>query len=99
MPFPFLPVGAIVSIVILGTALTLFILGMLAIDRAVTATQASILPGMVRGVRAWGTALRLPVGVTSTGSGPTPVAHPASEPDLEDIPASDTVATERVRLR
>jgi hypothetical protein len=57
MPFPFLPAGALVAIVVLLGGLTAFGIGMRSIDRAATrattALRLSILPGVVSGLRQW----------------------------------------------
>lgn len=51
MAFPFLWIGAIFAGIVLGAALTLFVLAMRAVDRAATEVRGSILPGLVEGFR------------------------------------------------
>ncbi len=57
MPFPFLPGGAILAIVVLVGALTIFGLALTAMDRAAGRTLAglrgSMLGGVVTGWRGW----------------------------------------------
>jgi len=53
MPFPFMPVGAILAAAVLGGAFALFALLLRAIDRTATEIKGSFLPGVVSGLRGW----------------------------------------------
>ena len=98
MAFPFFPGGMIVAIAVLGTALTLFGLGWVALERSVMEVRGSILPGMVRGVRAW-------IDEPGPGSGASAAASPiATRPEqapgaagLEELAEAPTVLVEHVR--
>jgi hypothetical protein len=53
MPFPFYPVGALVASAILAVALTIFVVALRAIDRAVTRIGGSVVSGLVAGFDGW----------------------------------------------
>jgi len=53
MPFPFVPVGAIVAGAILGAALTLFVWILMALDRMASRAADSVVSGLVSGFRGW----------------------------------------------
>jgi hypothetical protein len=53
MPFPFVPVGAIVAGAILGAALTLFVWTLMALDRMASRAADSVVSGLVSGMRGW----------------------------------------------
>jgi hypothetical protein len=53
MPFPFIPFGAIIATAILGAALTIFVLALMAIDRAASRAAGSVVSGLVSGFRGW----------------------------------------------
>jgi hypothetical protein len=57
VPFPFLPLGWVLAVTVLVGALTLFGLALRAMDRAATRVggelRATILPGLVAGLRDW----------------------------------------------
>ncbi len=99
VPFPFLPFGMIVALVVLGSALTLFGLAAFALERSAMELRGSILPGMVRGVRAWiAEPEPMPageVGISSTGTRPgTP---PGGQAALEELPEGPAIEVDRVR--
>jgi hypothetical protein len=79
MPFPFLPLGAIVAASVLVTALTIFGLALRALDRAATRAagglRQSVLPGLVSGMRGWSTATDSPAGSAASSAG---VSSPAT---------------------
>jgi hypothetical protein len=81
MPFPFLPGGALLAIAVLGGALIVFGVALRAIDHAITASQRSMLPGLVSGFRTW-TSER----ATDADVDPTkPVQAAGSPMDLEIV--------------
>jgi hypothetical protein len=53
MPFPFVPVGAIVAGAILGAALTLFVWTLMVLDRMASRAADSVVSGLVSGLRGW----------------------------------------------
>jgi hypothetical protein len=53
MPFPFLPVGAIVAATVLFSAIAAFVAAMMAIDRAATRVFGGVVTGIVVGARRW----------------------------------------------
>jgi len=53
VPFPFLPLGAILAGAILGAALTIFVWVLMAIDRAASRAAESVVSGLVSGFRGW----------------------------------------------
>jgi hypothetical protein len=81
MPFPFLPGGALLALAVLGGALTVFGLALRAMDRAITASRRSMLPGLVSGFRTW--AEPAPSGRTTA---PVLVMGAASESTTSAIP-------------
>jgi len=70
MPFPFLPGGALLAMGVLGGALIVFGLVLRAMDRAVTASRHSMLPGLVSGFRTWASARETDGGVESQRPAP-----------------------------
>ena len=53
MPFPFVPVGAILAGAILGAALTIFVWTLMALDRMASRSADSVVSGLVSGLRGW----------------------------------------------
>jgi multisubunit Na+/H+ antiporter MnhB subunit len=60
MPFPFLPGGALLAMVVLTTAFAIFGLALRAMDRAILAGRRSVLPGIISGFRTWAATPALP---------------------------------------
>lgn len=93
MPFPFVPVGAIVAGAILGAVLTIFVWTLMALDRMASRAADSVVSGLVSGLRGWsadGTAPPEPV-VTS----PSAPAGDSSEPADRPAPLDRVHATIR----
>jgi hypothetical protein len=82
VPFPFLPLGWVLAVTVLVGALTLFGLALRAMDRAATRVggelRATILPGLVAGLRQWQPAMPAP------GVQPPPSLSP-SEIEVVDL--------------
>lgn len=53
MPFPFYWIGAIVAALFLTSVLTVFGIALRLLTRTSTEVRASILPGLVSGLRSW----------------------------------------------
>lgn len=87
MAFPFFPAGAIAATLFLGGTLTVFRLLLLALDRGAAELRGSIGPGLVRGVRAWGTATDLP----DPSAPSAPPRSPGSPPPAGSLPAGATL--------
>jgi hypothetical protein len=91
MPFPFLPIGALVAASVLVGALTIFGLALRATDRAVTRAatglRQSVLPGLVSGMRGWRAATAgAPRGATSISViSPTASTAGSEAADIEII--------------
>ncbi len=86
MPFPFLPGGVLLAIAVLGGALMVFGLVLRAMDRAVTASRRSVLPGLVSGFRTWASAGERDVGVESLSPvPPLPTAETAVGVEVIDL--------------
>ena len=75
MPFPFLPLGAVVAASVLIAALTVFGLALRAIDRTLVGLRNSMVSGVVSGLRIW-TGTRAP---RRTVSSSPRAASPASD--------------------
>jgi hypothetical protein len=82
MPFPFLPGGALLALAVLGGALTVFGLALRAMDKAITASRRSMLPGLVSGFRKWAEAAP-----SARVAAPVMVMRAASESATPTIPA------------
>ena len=88
MPFPFVPIGAIVAALILGAALTVFVWALMAIDHAASRAAGSVVSGLVSGFRGWSS----PV--------PRPERAPSRNEDSRDEPAMEptqAIPVSRVR--
>ena len=88
MPFPFMPIGAILAALILGGALTIFVWALMAIDRAASRAAGSVVSGLVSGFRGWSSE------PTSTDRTASPTLHSRGEPPVEPAQA---VPVSRVR--
>lgn len=87
MPFPFMPVGAILAGLILMAALTIFVWALMAIDRAASRAAGSVVSGLVTGFRGW-----------SPERPPASVARSASDPPDDDpVTPADAVPVARIR--
>ena len=88
MPFPFVPVGAIVAGAILGAALTLFVWTLMALDRMATRAADSVVSGLVAGLRGWsGNRAAPPDRVITSRSSPSgDVAETTGRPIAVDSP-------------
>jgi len=75
MPFPFVPLGAIVAGAILGAALTLFVWTLMTLDRMASRAADSVVSGLVSGLRGWSA-------VRATRPDPVP---PSPTPPTDDI--------------
>jgi hypothetical protein len=89
MPFPFMPVGAIVAGAILGAALTLFVWVLMALDRAASRAADSVVSGLVSGFRGWSSA-------TSSGSDATRTTPASPNDDQVSVEPAPPVAVARV---
>jgi hypothetical protein len=94
MPFPFLPGGALLALAVLGGALTIFGLTLRAMDKAITASRRSMLPGLVSGFRTWAEAspparVAAPVVVMGAASESATPAIPAIPPGPELVEIDD----------
>ncbi|HEY3164128.1 MAG TPA: hypothetical protein VGJ71_07185 [Candidatus Limnocylindrales bacterium] len=76
MPFPFLPLGAVVAASILIAALTVFGLALRAIDRTVVGLRDTMLSGVVSGLRTW-SGSRAPRRTVTSSSGAASPSSPA----------------------
>jgi hypothetical protein len=94
MPFPFLPAGAVLAASVLIGALVAFGLILRAMDRAVVGLRDTMLPGLVSGLRTWGSAGRdhptvasapAPIGSPWGGSVSTPAAEAMPSPEVIDL--------------
>jgi hypothetical protein len=80
MPFPFLPLGAVLAASILIGALTVFGLVLRTIDRGLVALRDTMASGLVSGLRRW-----------NEGSGPmrrvvsSPGATPTGDREVVDL--------------
>jgi len=87
MPFPFMPLGAIVAGLILSGALTLFVLSLKALDRAATQVGGAVVGGLVSGIRDWSDPPRIPI-VSARGvdeSGPRDSVLPVEVADAVPV--------------
>ena len=79
MPFPFLPVGLMLALAVLGGAFAAFGLALHLLDRAALTARTSIAPGIVSGMRNWTHQQPLDRRVSSPtpepALGPLPVGH------------------------
>lgn len=91
MPFPFYPIGAVVAALILGGALTVFVLALKGLDRAATQVGGAVVGGLVSGIRDW-SAPRWVQTVSPAGIDPTP-----SSDGFDPVGSSDAVVVEPVR--
>lgn len=82
MPFPFVPVGAIVAGAILGAALTIFVWTLMALDRMASRAADSVVSGLVSGLRGWAADHTTPQDPVTTSPSPPPadVAEVADRP-------------------
>jgi hypothetical protein len=90
MPFPFLPAGAVLAASVLIGALVVFGLVLRAMDRAIVGLRDTMLPGLVSGLRTWGSAGRDRLTVASSpASSGSPWGGSGSEatasPELIDL--------------
>ena len=82
MPFPFLPLGAVLAASILIAALTVFGLLLRAIDRGLVALRDTMASGLVSGLRRWNEASTPLRRVVSS-----PGAAPAADREVVDLGA------------
>jgi hypothetical protein len=87
MPFPFMPVGAIVAAALLGAVLTVFVWTLMALDRMASRAADSVVSGLVSGLRGWSADRPFPPDPK------TPARPPDDPPDIADQP----VHVDRVR--
>lgn len=90
MAFPFYWIGAFFAVAVLGTALTLFVLAMRAVDRAATEVSGSILPGLVEGIRDWADDRR------TARRRPASPGGPEAGDGIEEAPSSTAPPVERL---
>lgn len=93
MPFPFVPVGAIVAGAILGAALTLFVWILMALDRMATRAADSVVSGLVSGFRGWSTDRARPADPAPTS--PAPPADDMAEVTEGSVPVQRVHAAVR----
>jgi hypothetical protein len=93
MPFPFMPVGAIVAGAILGAALTLFVWILMALDRMATRAADSVVSGLVSGFRGWTTDRARPARPAPTS--PAPPADDMAEMTEGSVPVQRVHAAVR----
>ena len=84
MPFPFIPVGALVAGAILGAALTLFVWVLMALDRVASRAADSVVSGLVSGFRGWTTDRARPPDPDPTS--PAPPADDMAETTEGSVP-------------
>jgi hypothetical protein len=91
MPFPFLPLGALLALAVLGGALAVFGAALKALDWTIDAARGSMLSGVVSGIRNWD-------GVPRSGTGSPNASEPqeAVGPEVIEIGAEPTVVLQRV---
>jgi hypothetical protein len=53
MPFPFLPIGAIVAVTVLVSSFAAFYVAVMAIDKTATRVFGGVVTGVVAGARRW----------------------------------------------
>jgi hypothetical protein len=53
MPFPFMPLGALLALAVLGGALAIFGVALKALDWTIDAARGSMLGGVISGIRDW----------------------------------------------
>jgi len=96
MPFPFLPLGAVLAASVLIGALAAFGLILLAMDRTIVGLCDNMISGLVSGFRTWGSAGRDRMKVVSpgassgspwggSGSGTAPSADAMPSPEMIDL--------------
>jgi hypothetical protein len=91
MPFPFLPVGAMVAGLILSAALTVFVLALKALDRAAGQVGGAVVGGLVSGIRDWSAPQHVQV------VSPSSAVTPGSADPGDQIEPSEPTAVEPVR--
>ena len=92
MPFPFLPVGAMLAASVLIGALVAFGLILRAMDRAIVGLRDNVLSGLVSGLRTWGSAGRERLAIVSpTASSGSPWGGSASTPTAEATPSPEVI--------
>ncbi|MEX1169355.1 MAG: hypothetical protein WEE50_04350 [Chloroflexota bacterium] len=93
MPFPFVPVGAIVAGAILGAALTIFVWTLMALDRMASRAADSVVSGLVSGLRGWSADRTAPPDRVPTS--PTSPAGDSTELADRPVPVDRVHATIR----
>ena len=108
MPFPFLPIGAVVAAAVLGGAYAVFAGLLRLVDRAALTVRDSIAPGVVAGMRNWSRTEPFARRASSPPpSGPSlgairldqlsdSLERRAAEPHTDELTEAPDVVTERV---
>jgi hypothetical protein len=100
MAFPFFPMGAITASLVLGGAIVLFRVLLLALDRGAAELRGSIGPALVRGVRAWAAEHEdSPTGAGSKRGDAPPPGDLQPGSTLEDLTLPPELTLEAVRRR
>jgi hypothetical protein len=92
MPFPFMPLGALLALAVLSGALAVFGAALKALDWTIDAARGSMLSSVVSGIRNWDAAPRR----SATGSPDAAEPSEALGPEVIEIGAEPTVALQRV---
>ena len=103
MQLPFLPVGLVLALAVLGGTLVLFGLALKALDWTIDASRDTSLVGIVSGLRDWrmtgepADATAPPTAVADANAQATEVAMPAApiEDSAEPVPSLERVAPDR----
>ena len=88
MSFPFLPGGVILAAAVLIGALTAFRLLLGAIDRTIAGVRDTAVPGIVAGLRMWGSRRTSPAGMSGSATSPWSLAGVEGWP-MPPLPAPD----------
>jgi hypothetical protein len=101
MPFPFIPGGALLALAVLGGAFALFGLALKALDWTIDATRASMLNGVVSGMRdgerrSRRVARPISTATSTPPAAPYPVAQPEEAATIPEVDTEYVVPTEPV---
>jgi hypothetical protein len=92
MPFPFMPIGALLALAVLSGALAIFGAALKALDWTIDTVRGSMLNGMVAGIRDWDDR-------SQRSRRRSPSSSPAgidAGPEMLEIPETGSVAVVRV---
>lgn len=92
MPFPFIPIGVVLALAVLGGAFALFALAFRGLDRAATSARHSIAPGLVAGMRQWADSRGEP-------SRPVSSSPAAPGPDVDEVARPANVILQPVQRK